>query len=244
MPSIHTAEGLSDPLARHSLSARELQQMLALERTGEPFLAMRDGDGGLHLVAARRRTQRVDAGARRGYGRVIPWDAEVSGLHAELRRLGEEWTVRRRRAFAQRDVPQRRAGRRPSAAAPGRPPAASDGRSSPTARSATDSSERTVASGNLPELPRLSETQRRILVALCRPYGEGASSPCPRATSRSHARSFSGRCRQAPPAHPVRELRPGRASAEPEAGRACRARAADSGSSPSATCPRTERPAG
>jgi DNA-binding NarL/FixJ family response regulator len=40
-------------------------------------------------------------------------------------------------------------------------------------------SETTVASGELPETPSLSETQRRILVALCRPYGEGGDFAVP-----------------------------------------------------------------
>jgi DNA-binding NarL/FixJ family response regulator len=34
-------------------------------------------------------------------------------------------------------------------------------------------SEKTVDSGKLPAPPRISETQRRIVIALCRPYAEG-----------------------------------------------------------------------
>ncbi len=46
-------------------------------------------------------------------------------------------------------------------------------------QSAAESSERTVDSGTLPELPSISETQHRILIALCRPYGEGGQFPVP-----------------------------------------------------------------
>ncbi len=40
-----------DPLARHSLSPSELQDLLATERAGKPFLALRDGQGRLGLFA-------------------------------------------------------------------------------------------------------------------------------------------------------------------------------------------------
>ena len=81
-----------DPLARHSLSAAELKQLLAVERAGEPFLAFRDEQRPARAAcpsATRREPTRWGAA-----GRVRSTDSlgpEVSGLHAELQRAGGEW---------------------------------------------------------------------------------------------------------------------------------------------------------
>ncbi len=167
-----------DPLARHSLSAVELKRMLAAERAGAPFLAMRDGDGELCLIALDSRAPTVTLGRHTGTDVPIAWDAEVSGVHAELRRLGEEWAVAddglsrngtfvngARTAGTQRLRPGDRLllGRTIVA----------------FCQKAAESSETTVASGTLPEVPSLSDTQRRILVALCRPYGAGGEFAVP-----------------------------------------------------------------
>jgi FHA domain len=176
--SVGTATGAVDPLARHSLSARELKQMLALERTGTPFLAMRDGDGGLRLIALDPGSSELILGRREGMDVSLPWDAEVSGVHAELRRLGEEWTVAddglsRNGTFLngariggrQRLRPWDRLLVGHTIVAYCHKPA--------------EPSETTVASGEIPEPPELTDTQRRILVALCRPYRDGAEFPTP-----------------------------------------------------------------
>jgi len=167
-----------DPVARHSLNPRELQQLLACERSGEPFLVMRDGDGDLRLVELGARSSVVTVGRGAGTDVSIPWDPEVSGLHAELRRLGEEWTVAddglsRNGTFLN--------GERISGRQRLRPGDRLLVGSTIVAycHQTSRSSETTLAGGTLPEAPRLSETQRRILVALCRPYGEGGEFPVP-----------------------------------------------------------------
>ncbi len=178
MPSIHTDEGVSDPLARHSLSARELKEMLDFERSGEPFLAMRDGDGGLRLVALDSRASALTLGRGAGMDVSIPWDAEVSALHAELRRLGEEWTVS--------DDGLSRNGTFLNGARVGGLQRMRPGDRLLLGRTLIaycqktgESSEPTVASGELPAPPRLSETQHRVLVALCRPYADGGEFAIP-----------------------------------------------------------------
>ena len=72
----------------------ELKEQIEAEREGTPFLVYRDGDGAQqHLQAVRRGR----AGHRRP--RLAPtdiwldWDTEVSRLHAELGRIGADWTV-------------------------------------------------------------------------------------------------------------------------------------------------------
>lgn len=172
------AGGLADPLARHSLSARELKDVLALERAGAPFLALRDGEGALQLLELDPGATALSLGRHESADVSLPWDAEVSGIHAELRRLGEEWTVSddglsRNGTFVNgariAGRHRLRAGDRLLA---GRTILA-------YCQTAAGSSETTVVSGELPEVPELSETQRRILIALCRPYVDGGEFPVP-----------------------------------------------------------------
>lgn len=176
--STGTAGTAGDPLARHSLSAAELKRMLAAERAGEPFLAMRDGDGELRLVALDASAGAVSLGRHTGMDVPVDWDAEVSGVHAELRRLGEEWTVAddglsRNGTFLNGErVGGRQRLRSGDRLRVGRTIIA-------FCWSAVEPAEATVASGELPEAPSLSDTQRRILVALCRPYVEGGEFPVP-----------------------------------------------------------------
>jgi hypothetical protein len=82
------------PLAKHSLSASELKELLGVERTGEAFLAFRDGEqvlrfftfgGGERTIATVGRRAEADL--------LLRWDGEVSGLHAELHRVGGELTI-------------------------------------------------------------------------------------------------------------------------------------------------------
>jgi hypothetical protein len=170
--STEAAGGAVDPLARHSLSAAELKRMLAAERSRDPFLAMRDGDGELSLIPLDPRATAVTLGRHAGMDVPIDWDAEVSGVHAELRRLGEEWTVAddglsRNGTFLNGERVGGRQRLRPGDRLRlGRTIIAFCG-------DATEATEATVASGELPELPSLTDTQRRVLIALCRPYMEG-----------------------------------------------------------------------
>ncbi len=79
------------PLAAHTSTPQELQARMAAERDGEPFLVYRDGDGRQVIVTL--------AGERLSIGRAgenaitLGWDDEVSRLHAELERIGGEWTI-------------------------------------------------------------------------------------------------------------------------------------------------------
>jgi FHA domain len=176
--SSHTISGAGDPLARHSLSPIELKAMLAVQRKDHPFLAMRDGDGLLHIVPLDPGATEVTLGRGKGMDLSLPWDAEVSGLHAELRRLGEEWTVAddglsRNGTFLNGERVVGRQRLRPGdRLLVGQTVIA-------YCQEATAAPEPTVASGDLPEVPNLSETQRRILVALCGPYGEGSEFAVP-----------------------------------------------------------------
>lgn len=166
----------ADPLAKHSLSASELKELLGVERAGEAFLAFRDAEGMLRFFAVSGAEETRDATStvgRRGETDLsLEWDSEVSGLHAELHHLGGEWAIvddglstngtyvnGQRISGRQRlrDGDRIRVGRTVLAY---------------KAAQATLVQE-TVAAGDLPTI-ELTDTQRRVLVALCRPYRDGS----------------------------------------------------------------------
>ncbi len=170
--------GGEDPLARHSLSPRELEQLLAVQHEQLPFLALREPDGRLRLVTLDSRRPSFTIGRRVEMDVPIAWDDEVSALHAELHCRGGEWTVLddglstngtflngRRVGTRQRlrDGDRLRVGRTTLAFSLGGRP---------------ERAQTTVAGRTLP-VPTLSPTRRRVLVALCRPYREGGAYATP-----------------------------------------------------------------
>jgi pSer/pThr/pTyr-binding forkhead associated (FHA) protein len=161
-----------DPVARHSLSPSELKQLLAAEREGEPFLAFRDGAGALRLHVLGRAVDTHTVGRRHGMSVPITWDGEVSGLHAQLECPGGEWTIiddglstngtyvnggRVHGRKRLRDGDRIRVGRTIIAFNAGSPQQLGS----------------TVAALDVVPLPRLTDAQRRVLVALCRPSRTG-----------------------------------------------------------------------
>ncbi len=177
-PSGGAAPGLpgqqADPLAPHSLAPRELKEVLAAERAGDPFLAFRDGEGRLRLFVLGADGETETLGRRPEMDVSLSWDSEVSGFHAELQCLMGEWMllddglstngtyVNRQRVSARqrlRDGDRIRAGRTVLAY--------NAARQQPVGT--------TVTAGELPTLPQITDTQRHVLVALCRPYRDGGS---------------------------------------------------------------------
>ena len=160
-----------DPLAKHSLSPGELKQLLAAEREAHAFLAFRDEHGALCIYKVLAGERHHTVGRRAEVDLAIPWDREISGLHAEIQCLGGEWTivddglstngtfVNGRRVNGRqrlRDADRIRLGRTVFAYR------------STQARQA----EATVAGGERLHV-QLTDAQRRLLVALCRPLRDG-----------------------------------------------------------------------
>jgi pSer/pThr/pTyr-binding forkhead associated (FHA) protein len=158
-------------LARHSLSPSERKKLLAVERAGDPFLAVRDGGGTLRLIVLDSDEPAKTLGRRTETDVSIPWDDEVSGLHAELQCLAGEWLIlddglstngtyvngqRVSGRLRLRNGDSIRMGR--TVLAFGAAHARAAGTTTPAAKIAP--------------LPQLTDTQRRVLIALCRPYGE------------------------------------------------------------------------
>jgi pSer/pThr/pTyr-binding forkhead associated (FHA) protein len=167
-----------DPLAPHSLSPRELKELLAAERVGKPFLAFRDREGGLGLFVIGHEEQTRTVGRRAEMDLAIDWDPEVSGLHAELQTLSGEWAivddglstngtyVNGQRVNGRRrlcDGDRLRMGKTILVYQAG----------------GVTPIKKTVAAGKTPVLQELTDTQRRVLLALCRPYRDGGNFTTP-----------------------------------------------------------------
>jgi hypothetical protein len=162
--------------APHQATAEELKARIEAERAGAPFLVYYDDERRQHVLPL------TDARFAIGRAQDAPislnWDGQVSRLHAELERVGEEWVVADeglsrngtyvngtriggRRRLADRDVV--RVGltallyRRPGAQA--------------------DPS--TVLGDSTELAAKITPAQKRVLVALCRPFAGGASFATP-----------------------------------------------------------------
>src|SRR5919108_1949293 len=80
------------PLQAHSATPAELRERIEAERRGRPFLVFRDGDGAQRLLDLAG-MERLSVGRGAGNELSLPWDTEVSRLHAELEEIAGEWTV-------------------------------------------------------------------------------------------------------------------------------------------------------
>jgi hypothetical protein len=163
-----------DPLTRHSLSPSELKALLAAERLGRPFLVFRDHEGALMLLPIGPDGPARTVGRRREMDISIFWDNEVSGLHAELQGFAGEWTIvddglSRNGTFVNgRRVTGRQRLREADRIRVGQTTLVYKMGSAPRTES-------TAAAGAQPSPRQLTDTQRRVLVALCRPYRDGDS---------------------------------------------------------------------
>src|SRR6476620_10734046 len=157
-----------------SPTEEELEARQAAERLGLPFLVYRDGEGVQRIYALELGRRSVTIGRRDEADVSLPWDPEVSRLHAELELRAGEWTVSDdglsqngtwvngmriagRRRLHDEDLLQ-------------------IGRTQMTFRRPVGGtvSVPTLVPGELSATPAFSEQQQLILQALCRPlFGDG-----------------------------------------------------------------------
>jgi pSer/pThr/pTyr-binding forkhead associated (FHA) protein len=162
----------NDPLARHAASPAELKELRTIERSGEPFLAFRDARGELQLLALGGKLA-VTIGRREEMDVALSWDGLVSVLHAELQCLGSEWALvddglSTNGTFVNGDrVAGRRRLRNADRIQAGGTVIVFNAAATPRSPVAT------LTSGERPAVAPLTEQQRRVLVALCRPYKDG-----------------------------------------------------------------------
>src|ERR687886_727417 len=74
-------------------SPSELKEQLEAQRRGIPFLVYRDGEGAQRIVRLAVASRRLTVGRRETNDVALSWDPHVSRVHAELERVGQEWTV-------------------------------------------------------------------------------------------------------------------------------------------------------
>jgi FHA domain len=167
-----------DPERLHASSPAELRERMEAERAGSPFLLYRDDSGAQHIFHLRGAASQLTIGRGPGNDLRLEWDESVSRVHAELIRLGEEWTVvddglSRNGSYVNGE---RLSGRRRlrdgdllrigETAIAYRAPAAREHGSTAFAK-------------GLPTSADLSPAKRRVLVALARPYRGGAGFSTP-----------------------------------------------------------------
>lgn len=166
------------PIDSDGVSPVELQQRLRADRRGEPYLLFRDAAGGQQILALGEQPSQLTIGRAPGCDVCLDWDEGISRAHVRLERLGkDDWMLvddglsrngsivngerlRQRRRLADRDVL-----RLGDTCIIYRAPRREIGQTVALA----------AGSGEID----LSPAQRRVLVALCRPYRDGGEFATP-----------------------------------------------------------------
>jgi pSer/pThr/pTyr-binding forkhead associated (FHA) protein len=159
------------PIDVDGVSPSELQERIRADRRGDPYLLLRDGEYRQQIIALSAQAHALTIGRATGCDVCLHWDDGVSRAHARLERLGQgAWMLvddglsrngsvvngerlRQRRRLADGDV-----------LGFGETLVVYRAPDSETHRGVT-----VVAAGNEIEL---TAAQRRVLIELCRPYGE------------------------------------------------------------------------
>src|SRR3954447_22918839 len=79
------------PVAPHTSTPAELKARIEVERLGTPFLVFRD-DTNAQVIHLLDRGE-VTIGRRRDNDVSLPWDDEVSRLHAQLEHIKGDWAL-------------------------------------------------------------------------------------------------------------------------------------------------------
>jgi hypothetical protein len=166
---------VESPLAVGRPTEEEIEARRAAEERGEPFLVFRDEESRQRIHALTPERRNLTLGRRHEADISIPWDPEMSRLHAELELHAGEWTICDD-GFSQNGTwinGIRLTGRR----------RLHDGDLLQVGRTifaycdpASGSSGPTLVPGEMGAHARFSEQQQRVLRALCRPLfadGEG-----------------------------------------------------------------------
>jgi pSer/pThr/pTyr-binding forkhead associated (FHA) protein len=164
-------------------TAPELKERIEAEREGAPFLVYRDGEG-TQVIRRLAEDERVSIGRTDDADLALEFDSEISRLHAQLERIASDWVVvddglSRNGSFVNGE---RVVGRRRLRDGD----ALRVGHTLIVFRAPGAAAEETAAAGDTPDASSVSDTQRRVLVALCRPFGQRSEFASP-ATNRQIA---------------------------------------------------------
>jgi pSer/pThr/pTyr-binding forkhead associated (FHA) protein len=158
-------------------TAPELKERIEAERVGNPFLVYRDAEETQVIRPLGEGEERVSVGRTEDADLALAFDPEVSSLHAELERIAAQWVLvddglSRNGSFVNGE---RVVGRRRLRDGD----ALRFGNTLIVFRAPGAAAEETAAAGDTPDASSVSDTQRRVLVALCRPFGETAEFASP-----------------------------------------------------------------
>lgn len=175
--SSNRRELLASQPAPHARTAAELKQIIEAERAGLPFLLWRDSDGTQQIFTLASADQ-ITVGRRSSNDVALSGDREVSRVHALIELIGGDWTVAddglsRNGTFVngQRIAQRRRL-------------VDGDvlviGTTVVEFRAASESTTAVTSPGSyLQKAHGLTETQRKVLIALCRPYKSASAYATP-----------------------------------------------------------------
>jgi pSer/pThr/pTyr-binding forkhead associated (FHA) protein len=167
---------VADALGLHRRTPVELKAVIEAQRTGSPFLEYRDGDDTLQLVALTPELERLSIGRLPTCELAMTWDSEVSRAHALLEQVGGAWTIEDRGSSNGTQVNTVRINgphvlRESDVVRVGRTQIIFHAAAGEELRRTTPALDRVA--------PNPTESQRKVLVELCRPAlerGSGAAS--------------------------------------------------------------------
>jgi pSer/pThr/pTyr-binding forkhead associated (FHA) protein len=159
-------------------SAPELKAQIEAERGGRPFLVFRDGGDEQRIVVVEEGAAELWVGRGGSADIRLAWDEEVSTLHAQIEVVRDECTLlddglSRNGSFVNEErVQGRRHLRDGDILRFGRTPVL-------YRRPGDTAPEATAIASELPAAATVSPAQRRVLLALCRPYKDGSAFATP-----------------------------------------------------------------
>jgi pSer/pThr/pTyr-binding forkhead associated (FHA) protein len=83
----------SDPFDPHAAPAGDLAERAGAGSAGAAFLVYRDGSGHQQVYALEESAARIRIGRGSATDLWLAWDEQVSRLHAELERSGDDWVL-------------------------------------------------------------------------------------------------------------------------------------------------------
>jgi pSer/pThr/pTyr-binding forkhead associated (FHA) protein len=92
-PAFSLSRVKDSPLDAHVATPQDLKERIAAERRGTPFLVFRNADDLQVIVDLLPEGERLTIGRRPSNDIVLDWDSEISRVHAALELIGEDWTV-------------------------------------------------------------------------------------------------------------------------------------------------------
>ncbi len=158
-------------------SVSDLKARVEAERAGRPFLLYRDGDDKQRLFFFAPGAAHASVGRRPPSDLLLDWDEQVSRLHARFERVEDGWDVvddglSRNGTFLNEECLSGRCRLKDG-------DTLRFGTTTITFRSPQREQPGRLDAAQTPAAVGLSTTQRRVLVALCRPCkaGSGLASP-------------------------------------------------------------------